>query len=114
MCMVTAVSRLIDQMSSRIIGIPKQIIIHQLPHNSIQRASPDSSYESTCWLLSGSEQDNSQQMDGIYWLADKCLYIEHCEGGDCVFGSLITCSMNPETAVTFTHGHNNQVDLQCA
>ena len=23
--------------------------------------------------------------------------------------SLITCSMNPETVVTFTHGHFNQV-----
>ena len=23
--------------------------------------------------------------------------------------SLITCSMNPETAVTFTHGHFNKV-----
>ena len=27
---------------------------------------------------------------------------------NCVFGSLITCSMNPETAVTFTRGHFNQ------
>ena len=27
---------------------------------------------------------------------------------NCVFDSLITCSMNPETAVTFTRGHFNQ------
>ena len=49
-----------------------------------------SSHASICWLLSGSQPDNSQQMDAyelIYWLADKCLryFFEarwNCEGVD--------------------------------
>ena len=84
------------------------MFIHHHPHNSIllQTASTD-----TCiHLLAIYYLVQNQRMDAyIHWLADKCLWSLMDDNLLC-FGFLrLTCSANPETAVTCTRGHFNQV-----
>ena len=64
---------------------------------------------SICWLYIYYPVQN-QRMDAyIHWLADKCLWSLMDDNLLC-FGFLrLTCSANPETAVTCTCGHFNQV-----
>ena len=73
--LVTAVSRLNEQVGSYMIKkFQNTVIIHQplrIPSNLKELANTDSSYASTCWPISRSEPNISQQMDGIIILANR-------------------------------------------
>ena len=69
----SAVSGFIEKVGNVIKGIPKHNYHRSTPGSFKELAQTIYMHPPACWLLSGSEPNNSQQIDGMYWLAEKCL-----------------------------------------